>query len=158
MQNLPCQRCAEAMERLLLTIARMNGFNSELFKDMIAVLEQALSMARASRSPIAPTIRCQFCLLAPEIARYDTSFLFESLTCSRISIAERIQSKYDSMTAECESASQFSVEESECRTLKAFLQVSVSTRPIQTIRAHCVHRQSQSSQSSRTGYQTHLLR
>jgi|SRR6266550_9057207 len=70
------------MERLLLTISRANGLNSELFKDVIGVLEQALCMARTSRSTAAPTSRCQFCPLAPEITRYDTFFVFESLTCS----------------------------------------------------------------------------
>src|SRR6266550_5429378 len=99
MQNLPCHRCAEVMEKLLLTISRVNGFNSELFKDVIGIIEQALSRARAraSHSTVAPTSRCQFCPLAPEITRYDTCFVFESLTCSRISIAESIQTKYDSM-------------------------------------------------------------
>ncbi len=127
-QNLPCHQCAGAMERLLLTISGANGLNSELFKDVIGVLEQALSMVRASRSIVAPTSRCQFCPLAPEITRYDTCFVFESLTCSRISIAESIQTKYDSMT-ECElllPTSQLSMENlsSECRTLKVLLQVS----------------------------------
>src|SRR6266576_12879 len=66
-QNLPCHQCAGAMERLLLTISGANGLNSELFKDVIGVLEQALSMVRASRSIVAPTSRCQFCPLAPKI-------------------------------------------------------------------------------------------
>ncbi|KAF8331227.1 hypothetical protein F5887DRAFT_1176699 [Amanita rubescens] len=102
-ENLPCRQCAEAMERLLLTISRTN---SEQFKDVIRVLEQALSMARASCSTVAPIGRCQFCLLAPEITRMGT---------------------------ECElllPTSQFSMENlsSECRTLKVLLQSIVGIR------------------------------
>ena len=127
-QNLPCHQCAEAMKRLLLTISRANGYNSELFKAVIEVLERALSMARASRGTVAPAMRCHFCLVAPEITRYDTCFVFESLTCfSRISIAESIQTMHDSMTTEWESMGQLGMENlsSECRILKVFLQVSV---------------------------------
>ena len=108
------------MERLLLTISRANGISSDLFKDVIAVLEQALSMTRAPRGTVAPTRRCQFCPLAPEITRYDTCFVFEILTYSQISISESVQKLLRSMT-------QLSMENlsSECRTLKVLLQVSV---------------------------------
>ena len=109
------------MQRLLLTISRANGINSELFKDVIGVLEQALS---TSCSTVAPTSRCHFCLLAPEITRYDTCFVFEILTYCRISIAESVQTLLRSM-------SQLSMENlsSECRTLKVLLQVSVHNDP-----------------------------
>ena len=91
MQNLPCH-CAESMGRLLLTISRVNGIgiNSELPGGVIGVLEQALSVARASLSTVAPTNRCQFCPLSPEITRYDTCFVLETLTCSLESALQKV--------------------------------------------------------------------
>ncbi|KAF8331231.1 hypothetical protein F5887DRAFT_922813 [Amanita rubescens] len=76
----PCHHwCAEAIERLLRTISGGNSTSSELFRDLIVTLEQALSLARTSRCDATSTSRCHFCILTLKIIR----------------IAERIQIKYD---------------------------------------------------------------
>ncbi|KAF8333358.1 hypothetical protein F5887DRAFT_994675 [Amanita rubescens] len=108
-ESPPCHLCTTVMGRLLRTISEARSINSEPFEDLIVALEQALSLAQASRCTVASTVRCQFCPLAPDIIR----------------IVERIQIRYDSMKARAFlwSIRRLNVENlaSDCRRLKILL-------------------------------------
>lgn len=94
------------------------------------MVEWALSVARATRNTVSCAGRCQFCLLAPEIIRYDAYFVIDrqishssDINCS---IAEHIQVKYDGTMKERDYSAQYAEAKKISMAQQFFLLVTSS--------------------------------